>query len=140
MQLAALKKVNVNDKFCALPLQKGGCDSGLYKILLDAGKEQTQGLDSRSLFRVRDGRVEPGLQPLAVPVRSIVIPLGEGEAKERLASAVRDYILPIAAEAGIWLQDPKKYHSTVFHASSHQVCRLEPDPLPCLPVQMLSLD
>ena len=139
LQLPALRSLNVNDKFCAVPLHEGGCRLGLSKILLNAGKEQTQGLDSRSLFRIRDGRVEPGLQPLAVPVRSIVIPLRGGEARERLASAVRDYILPIAAEAGIWLQDPKKYHSTVFHASPHQVCQLEPAFLPCMPVQMLLL-
>ena len=86
-----------------------------------AGQEQTQGLDARSLFHLRDGRLEPGLQPLALPVRSIVLPLGEGPVAERLAAALRTHILPIFVEAGVWLQDPKKYHSTLFHASPHQV-------------------
>ena len=86
-----------------------------------AGQEQTQGLDARTLFHLRDGRLEPGLQPLAVPVRSIVLPLGEGPVTERLAAALHEHILPIFVEAGVWLQDPKKYHSTLFHASPHQV-------------------
>ena len=68
--------------------------------------------------------MEPALQPLSVPVRAIVLPLGEETAIERLAAAVREHILPISANAGIWLQDPKKYHSTLFHASPHQVCAL----------------
>ena len=86
-----------------------------------AGQEQTQGLDARSLFHLRDGRLEPGLQPLTVPVRSIVLPLGEGPVAEHLAAALHTHILPIFVEAGVWLQDPKKYHSTLFHASPHQV-------------------
>ena len=98
---------------------------GRILVLLDdacrAGQEQTQGLDARSLFHLRDGRLEPGLQPLAVPVRSIVLPLGEGPVAERLAAALHAHILPIFVEAGVWLQDPKKYHSTLFHASPHQV-------------------
>ena len=78
-------------------------------------------MDARALFHLRDGRLEPGLQPLAVPVRSIVLPLGEGPVAERLAAALHTHILPISVEAGVWLQDPKKYHSTLFHASPHQV-------------------
>ena len=90
--------------------------------LSPAGREQTQGLDARTLFHLRDGRIEPGLQPLAVPVRAVVAPLRDSQATARLASAVREHIVPIAAETGVWLQDPKKYHSTLFHASSHTVC------------------
>ena len=96
----------------------------LSPLAYGSGTEQTQGLDSRSLFRLRDGRVEPALQPLSVPVRAIVLPLREETATERLAAAVREHILPISADAGIWLQDPKKYHSTLYHASPHQVCAL----------------
>ncbi len=84
------------------------------------GKEQTQGLDARSLFHERDGRVEPALQPLKVPVRGVVLPLGDGRANAALSAAVRQHLLPLAQQCGLWLQDPKKYHATLFHASPHQ--------------------
>ena len=103
-------------------VQGGSLPRGACAICrLYAGKEQTQGLDARTLFHKRDGRIEPGLQPLEVSVRAVVAPLGDAQASARLASAVREHIVPVAAEAGVWLQDPKKYHSTLFHASSHAV-------------------
>lgn len=90
---------------------------------LGAGREQTQGLDARSLFHERDGRVEPALQPLKTPVRAVVLPLGDGQAAAALSRAVREHLLPLSEQAGLWLQDPKKYHATLFHASPHQASR-----------------
>ena len=108
-----------------MTLSSAGHENGCVLVLSDgaclAGQEQTQGLDARTLFHLRDGRLEPGLQPLAVPVRSIVLPLGEGPVAARLAAALHTHLLPIFVAAGVWLQDPKKYHSTLFHASPHQV-------------------
>ncbi|BDA45523.1 hypothetical protein COCOBI_07-3100 [Coccomyxa sp. Obi] len=84
------------------------------------GKEQTQGLDARSLFRERDGRVEPALQPLQVPVRAVVLHVGEAAAARTLSATVERHLSPLAQDAGLWLQDPSKYHATLFHASAHQ--------------------
>ncbi|EIE20274.1 hypothetical protein COCSUDRAFT_67560 [Coccomyxa subellipsoidea C-169] len=101
---------------------------GLYDVLeaqlghtgLMLGREQTQGLDARSLFRKRDGRVEPALQPLQVPVRAVVLHLGDPAAARALSAAVARHMSPLAQDAGLWLQDPAKYHATLFHASTHE--------------------
>ena len=92
-----------------------------HKFLGRAGKEQTQGLDARSLFRERDGRVEPALQPLQVPVRAVVLHVGDLAAARTLSSTVERHLSPLAQDAGLWLQDPSKYHATLFHASAHEV-------------------
>lgn len=98
--------------------------------LAGAGKEQTQGLDARSLFRERDGRVEPALQPLQVPVRAVVLHVGDPGAATRLSAAVARHLAPLAPDAGLWLQDPHKYHATLFHASSHEVPPFSDPPPP----------
>lgn len=92
-----------------------------WGLLVRAGREQTQGLDARSLFRERDGRVEPALQPLQTPVRAIVLHIGDASAARALSAAVERHLSPLAQDAGLWLQDPSKFHATLFHASAHEV-------------------
>ena len=46
---------------------------------------------------------------------------GDSRAASALSASVTKHLLPISQAAGIWLQDPKKYHATLFHASPHQV-------------------
>lgn len=65
--------------------------------------------------------MEPALQPLQVPVRAVVLHVGDAAAARTLSAAVERHLSPLAQDAGLWLQDPTKYHATLFHASTHEV-------------------
>ncbi len=81
----------------------------------------TQGLQLSSLFSFEGGAVKPKLQHLAVPVRAIVAPFPDAEVAARLAGALARHLLPLMPPAGLWPQDSGLYHSTLWHASHHQV-------------------
>lgn len=67
--------------------------------------------------------MEPALQPLQVPVRAVVLHVGDPAAARALSAAVARHMSPLAQDAGLWLQDPAKYHATLFHASTHEVSK-----------------
>lgn len=83
----------------------------------------TQGLQQSSLFCFEGAAVKPVLQHLDVPVRAIVAPFSDGVMAGRVVAAVRRHLLPLMAPAGVWLQNNSMYHSTLWHASHHQVSR-----------------
>ena len=80
--------------------------------------------------QVVDGQVKPTLQRLEQPVRAIVAPISDRATAERLHAAFVKHLVPVAASSGLWEQDHGLYHSTVWHASPHQV----PPPLSRLTV------
>ncbi|KAL4419230.1 hypothetical protein ABPG77_010672 [Micractinium sp. CCAP 211/92] len=100
-------------------------EASLLSSGLTLGSTITQGLGLGDMFRLgEDGRLQPVLEPLEVPVRAIVMPLLDRHASERLLGAVKRHLAPLVPPNGMWLQDSKAYHSTIFHASTHT------DPVP----------
>jgi hypothetical protein len=55
-----------------------------------------------------------------------VAPIVDANAAARLKKAVQAHIAYIVSASDVWWQDSSLYHSTVWHASPHQV----PLPLP----------
>ncbi|KXZ47400.1 hypothetical protein GPECTOR_35g838 [Gonium pectorale] len=104
--------------------------SGVRHKGLELGGVVTQGLRQADLYRIthdtRSNRVliMPILHPLEVPVRAMILPLRDRVAAGKIRDAVRELLLPVLPEGGIWLQDDALYHATLYHASSHVVGRL----------------
>eukprot|EP00884_Botryococcus_braunii_P018259 jgi/Botrbrau1/5116/Bobra.0128s0024.1 len=80
----------------------------------------TQGVSHSSLFKEESGQIVPVFHRLQVPVRAAVMPLLDKEASNAIFSAVQRYIVPLVDATGIWLQNSSLYHSTLYHASTHQ--------------------
>ena len=72
-------------------------------------------------MQIEGSRVQPVLQRLDAPVRAIVAPITDSVAASKLRDALGRHITPQFASAGLWLQDAALYHTTVWHASPHQV-------------------
>lgn len=81
----------------------------------------TQGLQQSSLFSFEGDTVRPVLQHLDVPVRAIVAPFPDAAMAARVSMVLKRHLLPLMPPAGVWLQDDGMYHSTLWHASHHQV-------------------
>ena len=77
--------------------------------------------DKLAVVQVRNGTLQPVLQRLPDPVRAIVAPLAGAAAISQLHSALQSHIVPLFKPQGIWLQDSQLLHTTVWHASPHQV-------------------
>lgn len=72
--------------------------------------------------QVRDGEVVPQLVALQVPVRAVVAPVTDQVASHRLSDAFMHHVAPLVPATGFWAQNSNLYHTTVWHASTHQVC------------------
>lgn len=99
--------------------------SALTVTLLNqpAGGVATQGLQQDKLFAFDSvtGLPRPQLQLLAVPVRALVAPLSDAAVAKALSEAVAAHLTPLLPPGGLWPQDPALYHTTLWHASRHQV-------------------
>jgi hypothetical protein len=91
----------------------------LHGLQLDASV--TQGLALSDLFQLQNGRVIPRLQHLDTPVRAIVAPLTDESAAKRLHDAFAAHVASLVPTTGVWPQAPSLYHTTLWHASPHQV-------------------
>lgn len=86
----------------------------------------TQGVGAYQLFRrAGDGRPVPRLRALQTPVRAVVLPVLDSLAVGALAS-VAGSLAEVVPPQRLWLQDPARYHATLFHASTADA----PKPLP----------
>ncbi|KAL4422361.1 hypothetical protein ABPG75_008558 [Micractinium tetrahymenae] len=95
-------------------------EASLLSKGLALGATITQGLRLGDMLRLdADGRLQPVLEALAVPVRAIVMPLQDQHASGLLFGAVKRHLAPLVPSNGIWLQDSGLYHSTIYHASTH---------------------
>ena len=72
--------------------------------------------------QVREGEVVPQLVALQVPVRAVVAPVTDQVASHRLSDAFMHHVAPLVPATGFWAQNSNLYHTTVWHASTHQVC------------------
>ncbi|KFM24839.1 Translation initiation factor IF-3 [Auxenochlorella protothecoides] len=90
------------------------------------GPAGTQGHALGELFRTQGGTLVPVLMRLEVPVRALVAPIGDEVVARRLLAAVQAHVQPLLAENGLWMQDPRVYHATIFHASTHADPRAAP--------------
>lgn len=88
-----------------------------------AGGVATQGLQQDKLFAFDSltGLPRPQLQLVAVPVRALVAPLSDAAVSKALSEAVTAHLVPLLPPGGLWPQDPALYHTTLWHASHHQV-------------------
>lgn len=79
------------------------------------------------LFRTESEKLRPILKQLEIPVRAIVLPLVKDPlACEQLWQSLERHVLPLGTPAAIWPQNKHAYHSTLWHASPHQVRHLPP--------------
>ncbi|KAJ7562958.1 hypothetical protein O6H91_03G090300 [Diphasiastrum complanatum] len=90
-------------------------------LFLDMGTT-SQGLQLSELFNLSSGQVVPLQKPAHPPVRATVLHLDFDTARKILQAVQKTF--PAAFIGVMWYQDPRLYHSSMYHASHH----LEPIP------------
>jgi len=95
--------------------------TGLQPDQAEIGLRGCQGVSASNLFQTGpSGKVEAKLEVLDIPVRAIVFKFQEEHVKNALQKAAQDNLGKLVSSKGIWFQDSDIYHSTVYHASTHQ--------------------